>query len=786
MFTRKYKNYSCFYLFVSDPTIQTCTDGSDKLASLNVASTSYVAPFEESNNDVLVSTLSSIIDDTPLIEQNDLLVFEGNELTTTPASFLSDHTYSASKSPPLKSFSSEIIDKNSNSSGAIKKCKRKLLESSSSDDSEPDDPDEYRPQLLTEENDNDKNNEIQLAERISSSENIVDTDNNVNSPVINQNTDPERPAKLRNKNNKDKWRKILNKKKREQGEEYIGYRRAEGGKIVQDVQNEAKSMGPRCTSRLCQISKLRACPDITEEDRKGLFKNFWKVLTWDQRKMYVINLVNKRPIKRKRTAAESSRRNETLDYNLVIKGNKVQVCRQTFLNTFGLKKWSVRYWLYGDDKTPAKEELSDINIVPPSKITRRNQTGKMRKTEHHEYLLHFLDTLPKLPSHYCRSTTTRLYLERFTSKTELFEFYQEECTQNNKQSLSRHTFDQVLEKKNLGIFQPKKDQCDLCHSYEVGSNTVTEAEYNNHILDKNRARDEKRKDSEKAEQNIAHVFSQDTQAVKLAPCVNASAMYYKTKLCVHNFTMYNHKTHDAMTYWWDETESDLSASSFASCVVHNIRQTLNEDFKPIILWSDGCGYQNRSTIMSNALSHLAKERNVIIEQKFLVKGHTMMECDSVHSTIDTMLNPKRSTKNKKTSREIYLPSQYAELTKQARKKPFPYRSIYLDHTFFVDFSKKNTIAYESIRPGKKIGDPTVHDLRALRYNPDGTVEWKINFEDGYKPLPRRRREVSTEFLPLHGSRLKIKKSKWDHLQALKSHIPVDCHPYYDNIPYYNE
>lgn len=59
---------------------------------------------------------------------------------------------------------------------------------------------------------------------------------------------------------------------------------------------------------------------------------------------------------------------------------------------------------------------------------------------------------------------------------------------------------------------------------------------------KNRAREEK--DTDKKSANKCHVFTQDVQSPKLAPCLQASAIYYKTKLCVHNFTMYNLATRE--------------------------------------------------------------------------------------------------------------------------------------------------------------------------------------------------------------------------------------------------
>jgi len=127
--------------------------------------------------------------------------------------------------------------------------------------------------------------------------------------------------------------------------------------------------------------------------------------------------------------------------------------------------------------------------------------------------------------------------------------------------------------------------------------------------------------------------------------------------------------------------------------------------KDIIIYSDGCGYQNRKTVLSNALLKLSIENNVIMEQKFLVKGHTQMPCDSVHSSIE------RTIKNK----EIYLPSDYMKLTKLARKNPSPYESYSVNYSDFYDYKKLNY--YKSFRPERSEGDPEVRNIRALKYDP---------------------------------------------------------------------
>ena len=88
----------------------------------------------------------------------------------------------------------------------------------------------------------------------------------------------------------------------------------------------------------------------------------------------------------------------------------------------------------------------------------------------------------------------------------------------------------------------------------------------------------------------------------------------------------------------------------------------------------------------------------VVTQKFLEKGHTQMECDSVHSVIERHLR----------NQDIYVLAEYVALMKRARSKPSPYQVRYVDHNFFQDFTKRRLC--KSIRPGIKPGDLTVHDV----------------------------------------------------------------------------
>lgn len=148
---------------------------------------------------------------------------------------------------------------------------------------------------------------------------------------------------------------------------------------------------------------------------------------------------------------------------------------------------------------------------------------------------------------------------------------------------------------------------------------------NKHVDRKNEARNEKHIDKEKAKSNPDFkVVSMDMEAVLLLPRLNASALYFKTKLACHNFTIYDLATRDVTVYVWHEGEGDLCASSFLSCLKNYI-SSLPQNVTGVTFYSDGCNYKNRYCVLTNALISIAQERNITITQKYLTKGHTQME-----------------------------------------------------------------------------------------------------------------------------------------------------------------
>lgn len=314
----------------------------------------------------------------------------------------------------------------------------------------------------------------------------------------------------------------------------------------------------------------------------------------------------------------------------------------------------------------------------------------------------FLNSIPKLPSHYCRKESAKLYIEpTCRTLTDLYNTYKDYCCQNEKSRLCRFTFQKLFEEKKLSLYTLKKDMCDVCTGHRVGN--ISTSDYEEHVKRKNRARQEKETDKKKAMSGEFILLSMNLEAVKVCPYLTASALYFKTKLTCHNFTVYDLVSHQATCYWFDETSADLSASTFVSFVSDYLERYCFPKGLPIVIYSDGCTYQNRNNFMANALLNLSVVHNVTIIQKYLEPGHTQMECDSVHSAIE------RKLKN----REIHLPSDYISVTKEARRNPAPYEAIQVAYNFIKDYGDKSTWIYSSMRPGRKAGDAIVVNLRAF-------------------------------------------------------------------------
>jgi len=89
--------------------------------------------------------------------------------------------------------------------------------------------------------------------------------------------------------------------------------------------------------------------------------------------------------------------------------------------------------------------------------------------------------------------------------------------------------------------------------------------------------------------------------------------------------------------------------------------------------------------------------------------------------------------------------------------------------------------YTSIRPGTSKGDPSVTDVRCIKYKPDSFIQFKLNYTHKWQDLPHRNKIGHFEVKKMYTERLKIKNETFNQLQQLKSVLPKHTWEYYDNM-----
>lgn len=602
---------------------------------------------------------------------------------------------------------------------------------------------------------------------VSNSVNADDADGSAQMTTVSteENVPLQQPPRKRARKGRaqpDTWIVQKNQKLREQGLPYKSVNK--GAKKARfDVDRNAREMGKACECMLSSKPKSRIkCRGFSLDERKKIFEDFWKV-PWSEKKTSLRLLVLcSVPKDTKNRKNENSRRHNTLQFHLKKSdGGLIRVCKTMFLNTLGLREWMVLNCVVQN------KDVADISV---KKQSNRKLLTKKRTALVHE----FLDSLPKVASHYCRKSTTWFYLESlWLSKKEVYRGYLQYCKEQNGQGYKFKRFDMIMEEKNIRIFKPRKDMCDTCIAHNEGN--ISDKEWTEHITLKDAARAEKEK--AKQDPHKKYVFVMDQEAVLICPRTQASALYFRTKLQVHNFTMYNLKTQEGYCFIWDETQGGVDANEFTTIICTFISNLPLEKGDEVILFSDGCGYQNRNSTLANGLFNIAQLLGVTVAHKYLEKGHTQMECDSMHSAIE---NRMRRT-------DITIPSSYVTVAKLARPER-PYVVESLEYSFFRDYEKAVNF-YTSIRPGKKKGDPCVNDLRGLQYTPDN-IFYKLSHDpvEEWKPLPQRRNSTMKplpvkEVPVIYTSRLPITARKYKDLQAMKHVLPSDTHDYYNNLIY---
>ena len=115
---------------------------------------------------------------------------------------------------------------------------------------------------------------------------------------------------------------------------------------------------------------------------------------------------------------------------------------------------------------------------------------------------------------------------------------------------------------------------------------------------------------------------------------------------------------------WNESVASRGSHEVGSCIISHIKE-MQTDATRLILYSDACGGQNRNIYLVCLWLHVVASDEYSfteIDHKFMISGHSYLPNDHDFGHIE---------QSSKTTMQIYVPDDWENVVRQARRKnPF--------------------------------------------------------------------------------------------------------------------
>lgn len=111
-------------------------------------------------------------------------------------------------------------------------------------------------------------------------------------------------------------------------------------------------------------------------------------------------------------------------------------------------------------------------------------------------------------------------------------------------------------------------------------------------------------------------------------------------------------------YIWHEAEGSKGSQEVASCILKFLT-SLPSTIKHVLAFSDNCAGQNKNKNILKLWSYIVRFTPIeTIDHKFLISGHSYMECDQDFGLIE---------KRKRAVGVVYMPDDWVNLVRQTSK-----------------------------------------------------------------------------------------------------------------------
>ncbi|KAK5639727.1 hypothetical protein RI129_010538 [Pyrocoelia pectoralis] len=562
-------------------------------------------------------------------------------------------------------------------------------------------------------------------------ENSASNENSFQSST--RNDDSEATEQLTKKKNK----KLQNKKNKSRGKEYVNCHGA--------VQSKKEIKPNPCKGKQCN----NKCKTFTEEERQVFFENFYNLGDDKKQKISLSECIHTIRVKRRRTLKETSKRVFTHEYYLLRENNKERVCQQFLLATLAISQRCLRTVI-----------ANKVRGMFPDGIDRRGEHCPRNKTTQQQIdaFKEFVESLPAVPSHYCRSSTSKKYLPaEIKSLNNLYRMYLLKFQEN---PLKKTVFiTKFKEMYNMGIHVPRKDKCTKCEFYKnLRNDEKTEdrtAQHEEHISEKEKIKSiflTKQKAAETDSETIIASF--DLQKVLATPHSDSMITGFYRKYAVYNFTIYETFTRNGICYIWQEKDGKRGSNEICSNLFNYLKGVDETGHtKRVEFFCDNCGGQNKNKSVLFMVFHFLKTSKSIDEVTitFLLAGHTYMPVDSIHAVIEKFIKGK----------SIMAPSEWPTILTNARTKPKPYIVKLLTHNDFFDF--KNSTKQLKLKTDSN--SLRLKDLKIVKFIKNNEVFfYNYKYEDQYKECRILVKEQ--ELAKAYKSTLPITREKFNNLKTM--------------------
>ncbi|KAK3931206.1 Dihydroorotase [Frankliniella fusca] len=524
---------------------------------------------------------------------------------------------------------------------------------------------------------------------------------------------------------------------------------------------------------------------ITPEIASHLCDGLWKGLAdHSRRSSFVASLIDVNPKasqKLNSSTPPKGRKPKTYSYkyHLSVNGERVQVCKGCFCKVLNVSSKFIEIALH--------KKLSNVAGLVGNDKRGKTSSSSVSERQRQEVKDH-LNSFPHYESHYARNKTDKKFLSNnLTLKIMYDDYCKKHCSTT---PVSRWIYEKEFHEMGLKIKPFKMDTCNTCDKLAAEIMYASNDEDRNSKLEEQKihhtkwklAQEIKNKDIKEAKKNEkVEVICFDLQQCLPTPHLQTSIIFYKRQLWVYNLTVHICSNDRSVHNMWHEGEGERGPNQIGSALYH-YALGLSDDIEHLVLWSDTCGGQNKNSIVTAALQTILKHKQSlkVIDQKFLVPGHTHLECDRDHSVIEA---------KKKQATSIFVPRDWFNLVETANKK------------FSVNrLTQQNMLNFKALLKGRdsplvKRAKNTSGEifswkktvwLRHSRELGDGVVAYKESFkeEESFKLLNIRRRKTGQLMLQpglAYSDPVPISANKKKDLLSLLYLIDPECHSFYHGL-----